>query len=265
MKRSWIKLYVEIVDDPKMGRLSDGHWRIAIELFLLAGENGKDGLLPPVDDIAWKLRRSVDELADALHALSQVGIVDETSQGWNVTHFKDRQFSESFERVKRFRNAAVTESNADGNADVAENESPSSSTSTSTSISSSDSEGGGMGEGTDRIPETPRQAAEHPDIKIFQEASGRFPGSRDYAVVIDTIRFLRGQHGEKLVEYLKPYWIAWSTRKTKDGKSYQATSLVWLCEWAMNGQIPSANGSEPKLQPEDRRAAIRKVAQNAKH
>ena len=262
MKRTWIKLYVEIVDDPKMGRLSDGHWRIAIELFVLAGENGQDGILPPVEDMAWKLRRSVDELTTALNALSHVGIVDETPQGWNVTHFKDRQFSESFERVKRFRNATVTESNATGNADVAEKESPSSSSSTS----SSESEGGGVGEGTDWIPETPKQAAEHPDIQLFEQVTnGRFPGQRDYATVIETVRFLRGRHGdgEKLVDYLKPYWLAWSTRKTKDGRAYQQNSMVWLCEWAVNEQIPRANGDEP-TPGNSTQEIIKKVAQNAK-
>jgi hypothetical protein len=53
--RFWIKLYLEILDDPKMGQLPDGLWRSAIELFLLAGENGNDGLLQPVTDLAWRL------------------------------------------------------------------------------------------------------------------------------------------------------------------------------------------------------------------
>jgi hypothetical protein len=29
----WIKLYLEILDDPKMGKLPDWCWRRAIELF----------------------------------------------------------------------------------------------------------------------------------------------------------------------------------------------------------------------------------------
>ena len=40
--RIWIKLYLEILDDPKMDLLPDWLWRRAIELFLLAGENGND-------------------------------------------------------------------------------------------------------------------------------------------------------------------------------------------------------------------------------
>ena len=60
-KRFWIKLYLEILDDPKMGLLPDWLWRRAIELFLLAGENGNDGLLQPVTDLAWRLRVSTEK------------------------------------------------------------------------------------------------------------------------------------------------------------------------------------------------------------
>ena len=41
--RYWIKLYHEILEDPKMGRLSDRQFRRVIELFLLAGDCEMDG------------------------------------------------------------------------------------------------------------------------------------------------------------------------------------------------------------------------------
>ena len=103
MKRFWIKLYIEILDDPKMGQLPDWLWRRAIELFLLAGENGNDGLLQPVTDLAWRLRTSLQKLTESLVALSEVGVVHETPQGWLVTNFKKRQYSESMERTRRYR------------------------------------------------------------------------------------------------------------------------------------------------------------------
>ena len=84
-KRFWIKLYLEILDDPKMGLLPDWLWRRAIELFLLAGENGNDGLLQPVTDLAWRLRVSVEKLTESLQALAEVGVVHETEPGvWFV-------------------------------------------------------------------------------------------------------------------------------------------------------------------------------------
>lgn len=42
----WIKLYHEILDDHKMGRLPDRLWRRVIELILLAGEQDDEGLHP---------------------------------------------------------------------------------------------------------------------------------------------------------------------------------------------------------------------------
>jgi hypothetical protein len=142
------------------------------------------------------------------------------------------------------------------------------SSSTSSSIYSSSyssEEDRGAGEGTNFIPETPAQAAEHPDIVTYQQISGRFPGERDYGSIIETMQYLRKKHGDKLTEVLTPYWTAWSTRKAKGGKPYNPASLVWLYEWAMQGTIPSANGHEPQYGETkiDRKAIIRKVAQNA--
>lgn len=265
MKHTWLKLYFEILDDPKMGRLSDHLWRRAIEIFLLAGEQAQDGLLPSVDDMSWRLRTSVEELTEILQVLAGLEIVHETPEGWVVTHFKSRQYSESLERVRRYRNAkSNAESNGYGSGG-------SSVTVLSSSSSSSDSDsldsrgGGGVGEEEFPMPETPAQAMQHPDIQLFKQVCGRIPGDRDYVPVIETIRFLGGQHGtgEQLVAYLKPYWTAWSTRKNRDGKLYKQSSLVWLYEWAMNGQIPPANGHEPR-QAESTDDIIRKVAQSGR-
>src|SRR5919109_2595654 len=145
MKRTWIKLYVEILDDPKMGWLSNHLWRRAIELFLLAGRNGNDGLLPPVEEMAWVLRLSQDKVLEDLIGLAEVGVVHETPQGWMVTHFKDRQYSESYERTKRYLDRQK-DRQIDGDIDeeIDEGLAGASSTSSSTSLSSSKVlEGGG--------------------------------------------------------------------------------------------------------------------------
>lgn len=268
MKRTWIKLYIEILDDPKMGRLSNHLFRRAIELFLLAGKNGNDGLLPPVEEMAWVLRLDKPKMLEDLIGLAEVGVVHETPAGWMVTHFKDRQYSESYERTMRYLDRKKGESNRqiDGEIDeevdagLAENDSPSTSSSDSDS-NSKVLEGGGVGEGTQiPIPENPKQAMEHPDIQVFQQASGRIPGQRDYKAVIETIQFLRQKHGDELVEYLKPFWLAWSTRKTTGGKLYEPSSLVWLCEWAVNGEIPNASKNGNGSTGQSNEDVIRKVA-----
>lgn len=101
----WIKLYQDILKDPKMGRLSDSAWRRCIELFLLAGEQGsRDGFLPAAEDMAWELRVSVDQLNKDLAELERAGILTLTDGRWLVVNFKKRQAAvDGRERVQRHR------------------------------------------------------------------------------------------------------------------------------------------------------------------
>lgn len=101
----YIKLYHEILDDPKMGLLPDHLWRRVIELFLIASDStGRDGYLPDVDAIAWKLRASHDEILADLQAIEPSGIICQQNGRWYVTNFVKRQAAVSdAERVKRYR------------------------------------------------------------------------------------------------------------------------------------------------------------------
>lgn len=100
----WLKLYHETLDDPKMGRLSDRLYRRTMELFLLAGDTDKDGYLPPLADIAWRLRIPEDALLKDLRGLAEVGIVAEYESGWLVVNFAKRQAPvPGAERTARFR------------------------------------------------------------------------------------------------------------------------------------------------------------------
>lgn len=101
----WIKLYHEMLDDPKMGMMSDRHYRRTIELFLMAGDFDQDGLLPSVTDMAWRLRLSHDELEQDLQELSKVEIVSQNEDGsWYVTKFAERQSADSnTERWRKWR------------------------------------------------------------------------------------------------------------------------------------------------------------------
>lgn len=67
----WIKLYHEILNDPKMGRLSDRLWRRCIECFLMAGQQCDGGYLPSVADMAWTLRTDEGMLVADLEALEE--------------------------------------------------------------------------------------------------------------------------------------------------------------------------------------------------
>jgi DNA-binding transcriptional regulator YhcF (GntR family) len=102
--RYWIKLYHEILDDPKMGHLSHRAWRRALELMLVAGEMNREGQVPSTGELAWRLRCDIAELGEDLKALETVGIVSPNGQGWIVTHFAERQAPVSdTERQRRHR------------------------------------------------------------------------------------------------------------------------------------------------------------------
>jgi hypothetical protein len=226
VKQIWIKLYVEILDDPKMGRLSNHLWRRAIELFLLAGKNGNDGLLPPVEEMAWVLRLSNDKLLEDLIGLAEVGVVHETPEGWVVTHFKDRQHSESYERVKRYRER---ESNAKSNEDVT------GVPSTSTSSSDSSFEGGGMGEGAAlaaSFGDKAIQDAEQLYSKITDQVT--FPPAWEGRYINALADLLYGHFERdiaKAAASAKPVFARYCNTRGKSGKTYSRTGTGWLDWW----------------------------------
>jgi len=100
----WIKLYHEMLDDPKVGRMSDRLcWRM-IQCFLLAGEIDRDGLLQATQDMAWRFRMDKEELETDLIELQQHGILEFRDGIWFVLKFADRQAPvESTERWRRWR------------------------------------------------------------------------------------------------------------------------------------------------------------------
>lgn len=87
----WIKLYIELLDDPKMATLPDRLWRRTIELFLCAGRINKDGWLPDTNQLSWMLRASTDDLALDLQQVASTGIIQQQAGGWLVTQFAKRQ------------------------------------------------------------------------------------------------------------------------------------------------------------------------------
>lgn len=89
MGYTWIKLWIEILDNPKMGQMDDSLWRFAIELFLYAGKIGNSGYLGDVEDIAWSIRKEVIETESLLKKLQKINTV-ENIDGWKVTNFETR-------------------------------------------------------------------------------------------------------------------------------------------------------------------------------
>lgn len=100
----WIKLYHEIIDDPKMMKMSEVLFSRCIKLFLLAGDHGQGGELPPLEDAAWRLRIPEEELESDLIELQRVGITSHQDGVWSIVKWDERQGPmSSTERVRRHR------------------------------------------------------------------------------------------------------------------------------------------------------------------
>jgi hypothetical protein len=106
----WAKIYIEIIDDPKMATMPDRLWRRTIELFLLAKKFNNGGHLPDTKQIAWCLRISTDDLDLDLKQISSTGIIRRDDDGWFVVHFEKRQAaSTNTERSQQYRKRTQSE------------------------------------------------------------------------------------------------------------------------------------------------------------
>lgn len=86
----WIKLYHEMLDDPKVGRLSDSQFRLMVNLFLLAGDCEQDGYLPEIEDVRWRLRSPENFDAD-IESLKACGVLEYEDNTLVVSKFAERQ------------------------------------------------------------------------------------------------------------------------------------------------------------------------------
>jgi DnaD/phage-associated family protein len=223
MNYSWIKLYVEILDDPKVGMMPDWEFRRMIQMFLVAGEHNQAGLLGPVSELAWRLRSSEDDMLSALRTMSEIGIVAETPDGWRVVNFSKRQAAlSSAERVseyrKRERNDGVTKRYKKCN-DGALHPSSSDSVSPSGSVTSGE---GVQGEGA------------------------------VYAAYEANIGVLTPMIADGLIEAINEYSSGWVMTAIEAAARHEKRSLAYVAGclkgWRRDGlaKPPSANEGRPK-------------------
>lgn len=129
--RTWIKLYTEILDDPKIGRLTWAQRGMWDALLLLAGRldhrdenDNPTGQLDTLENVAWHLRCTKEELEETVKAMNDLGMIDERDGILFVTNFTKRQaISQSAkheqvrQRIAKYR-TECNENKGEGNADV---------------------------------------------------------------------------------------------------------------------------------------------------
>ena len=111
----WLRLYTDILNNRKAQQLSGEEFKAWINLLALAKEHG--GLIPPLEDVAFRLRTTEEEATRLVEVLVKRGLLDTDGANTAPHNWHIRQFESdnSTERVKRFRNVTETlpESEAD--------------------------------------------------------------------------------------------------------------------------------------------------------
>lgn len=252
----WLKLYYEILDDPKMGRLPDNLWRRAIELFLIAGESDKEGMLPSVEDMAWRLRTTVEDLHKTLADLERIGIVTIEGETSLITNFAKRQQPVSnAEKQKRYRERTkqryptvtfgnektVTDKDKDEDKDIDKDEDDSPS------------------EKSDLFYN------EYTEDQICTTAYLELTGNMSMGVVattkhkaLEVLKAIYEKKGEEIKNYLSPFWKEWQRR------GYNPGGFGWLDwastgtipEWKQNGKPVEKKGRVPEFSPAELLAAL---------
>ena len=119
----WLRLYSDVVSDPKVQRLAGDKFKAWINLLCVASQH--DGILPPLADLAFTLRNTEDKITALLDDLVEKGLLDVTGddpQGRYTPHnWASRQYKSdvSAERTKRYRqrqrDVTATAPNSDQN------------------------------------------------------------------------------------------------------------------------------------------------------
>lgn len=115
----WFRVYDDLVDDPKVQRLSGDLVKALLNLWCLASKN--DGILPSEEEIAFKLRMTLPRAARILDQLFEAGLIEKDETGSTHPHnWSGRQHKsdDSAERVRRFRAKKKPPPGSGGNSSV---------------------------------------------------------------------------------------------------------------------------------------------------
>jgi hypothetical protein len=103
----WFRFYSEALDDRKVQRLPGDLFKAWVNLLCLANEQEERGTLPPLDDIAFRLRLDHQKAEDALTGLRRAGLLEHNTDTdeYRVHAWDKRQYASdlSTDRVRKFR------------------------------------------------------------------------------------------------------------------------------------------------------------------
>ena len=97
----WLRLYVSVLNNPKVQRLSGPLFKHWINLLCLARTG--DGILPGIEDIAFALRMNDEGAGEIVEQLLAANLLERTENGLMPHNWRSRQYRSlsSTERVRR--------------------------------------------------------------------------------------------------------------------------------------------------------------------
>lgn len=87
----WLKLYTEIIDDPKYHRLSDTAKLGMVELMVVAKKSGTKGDLPDLEDICFYTRRAKEWWIPVIEELKSISFLVDNGGHEKIRKFEERQ------------------------------------------------------------------------------------------------------------------------------------------------------------------------------
>ena len=230
----WLKLYTEILEDPKYNRMSDNTKIGMYELLLVAKRFGDDGSLPPIEDVAFYTRRTVEWWQVVYDELRSIEFLVSNGHDVIIRKFSERQApTDAKTRAKMSREIAHR------------NEFKAKETAYETHADECETHGETETD-TDREAETDTEsgASAAPDVlEEFASVTGHHPRKEQTDKVITAMQAIQ-RTDRRFV--LQKCWDEWSSR------GYNPYGLAWLTEWAITG-IPASKHTTtaPKADKDD--------------
>lgn len=96
---TWLRLHTDILNKPKLQRLPGDLFKVLVNLWCVAKDHG--GKLPPVDDIAFSLRASAEDVKAWIDELQRRQLIDALPDGTLQPHEWDQHQYVSDNSTKR--------------------------------------------------------------------------------------------------------------------------------------------------------------------
>lgn len=110
-KGYFLRLFCNTIDDPALAKLEDKVFRFYVYLQLIAKEGASNGRVDnSLTEISWRIRWHKRAVERCMNSLIEHGFVTRLNEGFSITNWNESQYSDSYVRVKRFRNRKKQES-----------------------------------------------------------------------------------------------------------------------------------------------------------